>query len=527
MMASSAAHVAHEPGKQLVSSESCTWMREHWHGTLAQMKLEMDLFFLAGVNHVIYHGSCYSAKDAAWPGWFFYASTKADWRNSIWRDMPLLNDYIARCQSVLQAGEPGNDVLVYWPIHDLWMDSNGLLKPLKVHNNDWVGKQRVGEVADLLDGKGYAYDFVSDRMLGEIRCEKGGLVAPGGKYKAIVVPKCTYMPAETMKRLADLAGQGAGVVFEEELPSDVPGYGDLARRRGEFAKERSRLRRAVIAKDAVAGLERMGVKREAMVDHGLRYIRRRVGAECWYFVANHTDRAVAGWVELGVPFVSVAMYDPMEGGSVLLPSKKGGRVYLEIEAGETFVLQASMAKLESRPWELMVSAAEAIELKGEWEVEFIEGGPALPAGYRTEALSSWTEAPDEKAKAFAGTARYTLTFDLAGTAADYELGLGDVRESARVKINGKEAANLFAVPMRARVGRYLKKGANTIEIEVTNLAANRIRDLDLRGVDWKIMHDANIVNQHYKKFDGAKWPLQPSGLLGPVTLQPLERGVLK
>lgn len=524
-MASSAAHVAHEPGKQLVSSESCTWMREHWHGTLGQIKLEMDLFFLAGINHVFYHGSCYSAKDAPWPGWFFYASTKADWRNSIWRDMPLLNDYIARCQSVLQAGEPANDVLVYWPIHDLWMDSNGLLKNLKVHNNDWIDKQRVGEVADLLDSKGYAYDFVSDRMLQEIRCEKGRLIAPGGMYKVIVVPKCTFMPAGTMKRLAELAGQGAAIVFEEKLPSDVPGYGYLAKRRGEFAREKSRLKKVVIAKDAVSGLERVGVRRETLAGYGLRYIRRRTESGHWYFIANHTDHAFTGWLDLAVPFASVVLHDPMGGDSVLLPTEKKGQVYLDIQPGETFVIQASTSKVEAEPYVPMTSAGKAFALEGKWEIEFVDGGPVLPQGYRTDSLSSWTDAPAEKAKAFAGTARYRSRFNLANTADEYLLDLGDVRESARVKINGADAADLFALPMRARVGRYLKNGVNTIEIEVTNLAANRIRDLDLRGVDWKIMHDANIVNQHYKKFDAAKWPLQPSGLLGPVTLRPLKKAV--
>jgi len=224
-MASSAAHVAHEPGRQLVSSESCTWMREHWHGTLGQIKLEMDLFFLAGINHVFYHGSCYSPKGAPWPGWFFYASTKADPRNSLWRDMPLLNDYIARCQAVLQAGRPANDILVYWPIHDLWMDARGLLKNLQVHRKEWIDSQRVGDVADLLDKGGYAFDFISDRMLHDIRCEKRTLVAPGGAYQVIVVPECRFMPVGTLQRLADLAEQGATIVFERTLPADA----DLAR----------------------------------------------------------------------------------------------------------------------------------------------------------------------------------------------------------------------------------------------------------------------------------------------------------
>jgi len=58
---------------------------------------------------------------------------------------------------------------------------------------------------------------------------------------------------------------------------------------------------------------------------------------------------------------------------------------------------------------------------------------------------------------------------------------------------------------------------------VTNLAASRIRDLDVRKVDWKIMHDINIVTPAYRPFNAAEWPPQPSGLLGPITLTPLLR----
>ena len=89
-------------------------------------------------------------------------------------------------------------------------------------------------------------------------------------------------------------------------------------------------------------------------------------------------------------------------------------------------------------------------------------------------------------------------------------------------INGKEAAGLFSVPFTAPVGRFLKPGRNLLELEVTNLTANRIRDLDLRKVQWKIFNEINFVDQNYKKFDASKWSLTPSGLLGPVTLTPMK-----
>ncbi len=58
---------------------------------------------------------------------------------------------------------------------------------------------------------------------------------------------------------------------------------------------------------------------------------------------------------------------------------------------------------------------------------------------------------------------------------------------------------------------------------MTNLPANRVRDLDRRGVQWKRFQDINVVNVDYKPFDAAAWPLRESGLLGPVTLAPLRR----
>ena len=49
---------------------------------------------------------------------------------------------------------------------------------------------------------------------------------------------------------------------------------------------------------------------------------------------------------------------------------------------------------------------------------------------------------------------------------------------------------------------------------MTNLAANRVRDLDRRGVAWKTFHDANVVGIDYKPLDATAWPLRDSGSWG-------------
>jgi hypothetical protein len=91
-------------------------------------------------------------------------------------------------------------------------------------------------------------------------------------------------------------------------------------------------------------------------------------------------------------------------------------------------------------------------------------------------------------------------------------------------VNGAPVGTVFAHPFAVDLLDELRPGRNTLEVEVTNLSANRIRDLDRRGVEWKRFYDINFVDQDYRPFDASGWPVAPSGLLGPVTLTPLAIG---
>ena len=77
-------------------------------------------------------------------------------------------------------------------------------------------------------------------------------------------------------------------------------------------------------------------------------------------------------------------------------------------------------------------------------------------------------------------------------------------------------------PMLRAVRPSCKPTGNVPEVEITSVAANRIRDLDRRGVKWKTFRDINIVDINYKPFDASNWPLTDCGLLGPVTLTPVK-----
>ena len=106
-------------GRPLVSSETLTWLRENFRESPAAAKPQLDRLFAAGINHIFYHGTVYSPADAAWPGWFFYARRSSIRSNPLWQDFGAMHAYVARVQSVLQAGAPDNDILLYWPFDDL------------------------------------------------------------------------------------------------------------------------------------------------------------------------------------------------------------------------------------------------------------------------------------------------------------------------------------------------------------------------------------------------------------------------
>jgi hypothetical protein len=59
---------------------------------------------------------------------------------------------------------------------------------------------------------------------------------------------------------------------------------------------------------------------------------------------------------------------------------------------------------------------------------------------------------------------------------------------------------------------------NDIKRDVCERAANRIRELDRKGVKWKYFTDINLVDINYKKFDASSWPVQEHGVKGPVRL---------
>jgi len=519
--ASSAAHVE---GRPLASSETLTWLRENFRETPAAAKPQIDRLFVAGINHIFYHGLAYTPDDAPWPGWFFYAATQLNPNNPLWESFASLNQYVARVSSVLQAGKADNDLLLYWPFDDLSDNPVGLMRQYGMHDNAWLTESSTGKLALKLLSAGYSFDLISDAQLARLRVERGALVAPGGRYAALLLPAARRIPLATVAKLIELRHSGAPVVFEE-LPQDVPGFGHLEERR---ARLRTMLADPALRRppgDMDAQLARLRIPREPAAAAGIAFVRRARPEGHDYFFVNLGATAFDGWLGLGKPAAAAVLLDPSTGrtGMAATQNGRGGaRAYLQLASGESAIVRTFVARPKAPvpAWAYVAPAATGVTLDGPWQLAFVKGGPVLPATTNLPALASWTDIGDAEGRRFAGTARYRIEFDRpAGHAGEWLLDLGDVREAARVSLNGKAIGAAWSLPFRIRLGPLVAH--NSLEIEVSNLPANRIRDLDIRKVDWKIMRDINLASLKYGKFDASGWAVAPSGLLGPVTLVPL------
>jgi hypothetical protein len=348
------------------------------------------------------------------------------------------------------------------------------------------------------------------------------------------------MTVDTVRRVAALAREGATVVLVGWPPADVPGWGALAARRAELSGALRSIdlepgtgpapRRIAIGKGSILVgddvellLEQAGVAREPMADAGVRFVRRTHPGSVDYFVVNRGGAPVDGWITLGTPARSALLLDPRSpdrAGVAAIRRGAASEVYLQLDPGESAVLRTLASEpAGGEPWRYAEAVGAAEPVTGPWHLAFVEGGPVLPASAGLPALASWTTLVDAETQRFAGTGRYSVRLDRpSGDADDWLLDLGRVAETARVKLNGRHLGTLWSRPFHLRLGEALRPGTNTLEVEVTTLAANRVRDLDRRGVPWKTFHDANVVNVDYKPLDASAWPLRDSGLLGPVTL---------
>lgn len=500
------AGAAHVYGRRVVGAEAFTagaGKGNRWELGPFGLKPLGDAMFASGINRFVFHVWVHQPWENAAPG-ISPGSVGTQFNRFLtwWGPGRAWVDYLSRCQSLLQQGLPVADVL-FFP-------------------GEGAPPAMYGGHVRLKLPFGYAFDGCSqEAILKLLSVRDGRIVLPGGGSYRMLVLSGSEMSLPVLRKLKAMAD--AGAVIAGPRPVRTPGLQGWPESEAELKRLTDELwggGKILDVKDAGAVLEKLGVPPDFDVvkgrREGIRFLHRSVGGAEVYFVANYEQRAAELEVFFRVRDKMPELWDAdsgrmadagvwaAEGGGVRMPLRldAGGSVFVVFrkKAEGDHAVGASgtgrfevvgnagggvrVRSFENGKVELKMASGRtvsrvfdkvppAVEVGGSWTVEFPKVG-----NFVFEKLVSWTEHAEADVKYFSGTATYRKEFEVTaacpGEGCLAELDLGEVRELARVRLNGRDLGVLWKPPFVVDATGALRAGKNVLEVEVTNLWVNRL-----------------------------------------------------
>jgi len=530
------ASAAHTYGRRLVLAEGFTTIGPHWQETLwDNLKPSFDRAACEGLNRLFWHAFTCSPAEMGLPGQEYFAGTHFNPNSTWWGKSGPFLAYINRSQFLLQRGLFMADAVYYYGDH--------------VPN---FAQLRSSDPARVLPG--YDYDVATEEVvLTRMSVRDGRIVLPDGmSYRLLVLPDRSAISLPVLRKLKDLVSAGAIVIgrkpesatglqdypesdrevsrLADDLWGDCDGKSVTRHRFGQGRIIWGKTAREMLLADGVKpDFEYARMKMSPSTAPGnqpvpvLDYIHRRDGDTDIYFVCSRADCDVSADAIFRVSGKQPELWDPMAGRTRVLPvcSQSDGRSTVPLQFdpyGSCFVVfrnggggRETRGEGQNFPTFTFVA-----ELSGPWTVRFDPkwGGPA---SVEFPQLVDWTQRPEEGIRFYSGSATYVKTFDLPESTtiephSRIHLDLGNVRQLAEVRLNGRTLGVLWAKPFRVDVTDTMKPAGNQLAIEVVNFWPNRVIG------DASLPADQRRTRTNIRKLT-ADTPLVPSGLLGPVTLQ--------
>jgi hypothetical protein len=549
-----AASASHLLGRPVTSAESFTWLHSPvYMAAPIDIKAELNLQLLNGINQILFHGWPYTAPGVEYPGWRFYAAAVFNDKNPWWLVMPDVTRYLTRLCYVLRQGAPANDVALYLPEEDALTE----VRP----NSLQLSGASAGLVNSLVNpympailNAGYNLDFVDDALMAEHSSATDGRLAFGNVgYKVVILPAIIRMPLATLQKLADFADQGGILIAIGNAPTQAPGFLATAADQKAVLDLSQRLFHGPNAKGVVVPAAQLAATLAARLHSDVGYatphpdvgfVHRHTDAGEVYFLANTSAQAVTDTGTFRTAGLSPQWWDPVTGHITAATVTGHGdgttSVAVSLPAYGAQLLVFTNETLPPAP-----AAADGvtapIDLSKDWDVTFKNASPeADPAPQHFATLHDWSN--DAALKYFSGTATYEKKFDLPATFTPARVALslgaghaarvaggrqgmradfqGPIGDAAVVFVNGHRAGALWCPPYRVDVTGLLQPGSNTISIQVANRAVNFMSDLTHHPLpDYTALTaDRTYGGNRFQPQDLNAIAPQPSGLLETVQL---------
>ena len=508
--ASSCAHIY---GKRKVWAESCTSGGPVFSRYPRIMKQRLDRFFTEGINSTLLHLYIQQPYEDRNPGVDAWFGNEFNRKNIWFSHMDVFGRYIKRCNLMLQQGLYVADAAYF------------------------IGEDapKMTGVTDPALPDGYSFDYINaEVLLRDARMKNGRLTLPDGmNYGVLVLPRQQTMRPEILAKIKQLVSDGLTVLgpAPEASPS-LKNYPDADAKVKSLAGELwgSNQRQAVqygfgtVYADGVSlakVFEEKGIEPDFLVKDNpgaqIKFIHRHLDKGDIYFVANQAAIPVEFNATFRVSGRAPQLWNPLTGEIRALPQFEDNgtstTVFLKLRDLESSFVVFCDQKPEGRSYkENYPSETELCELAAGWTVTFDTARRGPEGKISFDTLSDWTASADDSIRYYSGAAQYRNQFELSDLPdSDIYIDLGNVMVMAKVKVNGKEMGGAWTAPFRVNITDALKKGINTVEVEVVNNWQNRIvGDMRLPEKERKVWMTVNPWS--------AESPLQPSGLLGPVKI---------
>jgi hypothetical protein len=546
-----AACAANLYGRRYVDSESFTGWR-YWLDGPAHYKQLFDVAICDGLNRLTFHTFAHNPPEAGLPGYAYHAGEHFNANNTWWKQSGPMLKYMARCSYLMQQGDYVADVCFYYGdkapniVPPRRIDPN--IKPIYTLDKCLHCGQDITVNFRSL-GSGYGYDYIDQNSIikrMKVDPKTGQLVVGNMRYRLMVLPDHDHICLDVLQKIRELVKQGATIVGSVQpiRTNSLTGYPDADRQvekiTGQFwpvlDSEKDAAGRAFGKGKVYTNmtsrqvLTRMGVKPDFTVLKGgsqegqdrIDYIHRRTDNADVYFVCNSaketkdlicrfrdTDGRAEVWYPVTGEICSANVTSRNEDGSC--------DIELQLPViGSAFVVFRRDGQTPKKPDVSFVNTStKKISIKGKWTVKF-QPGRGAPESVQWDELIDWTTSQISGIKYFSGTAAYSIQFEMPKAAATYFwLDLGKVCEVGEVSIDAHDLGTAWTYPFRVKVpAELLTKGTHNLEVKVTNVWNNRL-------VGDQFLPEKERITRTNVKVTNKNSPLVPSGLLGPVTLQPV------
>lgn len=506
-------------GKKIVSCEEMTDTYTVFNTSLENLKIGGDQSAITGVTHSVFHGFNYSPPEAPWPGWIRYGAYYNE-NNPWWPHFNLYNEYKARMSAILQNSAMYADIAILPPNDDMWSLIGSQMEPFpSITHADWFTL-----VWEAINKNGNGCDYISQRVIAASTVRKGRLYYGPASYHSIFLVNIESMSVESAEKLEEFAASGGRIFCIETIPSKSTGWKVCDERDDKVQESISRIKNMKDRffylkkpdKDFISWYgkiqEQYGLEPYIKIgkpDPYIMQLRRTAGegSEILLLINSHIHESRKTSISFSKELIKNKfcwLWDPETGNRCRVFPDRENNIDLEMGPASSYLFVFCSEK-NGEAWNpLPVENPGSETIQSGWSAEFRHCHDASVKKLQIDELKDLKDMPDFVS--FAGTVIYRNAIN-AGDTKRVILNLGKVYGTSELKVNGRSCGVKWHGRRIFDISDFIRPGRNEIEIEITTSMGNYMKSLT-----------DNPIAQYWTNEKTKVQPIQPMGLIGPVTI---------